>query len=105
MLPWPIVWKEDTYLFERPDMDGNFRYLHYTKDSYDQPVPLYEGDFSLWDMPKEYQQEGFDAIDAIFVHEENLIFISDQKFLSFNLDTENWGFPQPLELLYPEVPV
>ncbi|MDV3348292.1 hemopexin repeat-containing protein [Leptothoe sp. LEGE 181152] len=98
------VWKEDTYLFERPDMDGNFRYLHYIKDSYDQPVPLYEGDFSLWDMPEEYQEEGFDAIDAIFVHEENLIFISDQKFLSFNLDTENWGFPQPLELLYPEVP-
>ncbi len=101
------VWKEDTYLFERPDAYGNFRYLHYTKDSYEQPVPVYEGDFSLWNMPEEYQQEGFDtldAIDAIFVHEENLIFISDQKFLSFNLNTENWGFPQPLELLYPNAP-
>ncbi|MEM9219073.1 MAG: hemopexin repeat-containing protein [Cyanobacteria bacterium P01_F01_bin.150] len=98
------VWKEDTYLFERPDVDGNFRYLHYTKDSYDQPVPVYEGDFRLWDMPEEHQQEGFNAIDAIFVHEENLIFISDQTFLSFNLNTENWGFPQPLELLYPNIP-
>ncbi|MBE7383698.1 MAG: hypothetical protein F6J95_020045 [Leptolyngbya sp. SIO1E4] len=98
------VWKEDTYLFERPDIDGNFRYLHYTKDSYEQPVPVYEGDFSLWDIPEEYQEEGFDVIDAIFVHEENLIFISDQEFLSFNLNTENWGFPQPLELLYPNIP-
>ncbi len=98
------VWKEDTYLFERPDANGNFRYLYYTKDSYEQPVPVYQGDLSLWDIPLDYQQEGFDTIDAIFVHEDNLIFISDQKFLSFNLKTETWGFPQPLELLYPDAP-
>ncbi len=98
------VWQEDTYLFERPDRDGNFRYLHYTKDSYEQLVPVYQGNLNLWGIPVDYLQDGFTTIDAIFVHEENLIFISDQKFLSFNLNSENWGFPQPLDVLYPDIP-
>lgn len=102
------VWREDTYLFERPDANGNFRYLHYTKDSYEKPGRLYQGDDSLWDIPTAYKREGFDPangeIDAIFVHEDNLIFISDRHFISFNLNTENWSAPQLLELLYPGVP-
>ncbi|NET40671.1 hemopexin repeat-containing protein [Okeania sp. SIO2B3] len=102
------VWKEDTYLFERPDANGNFRYLHYTKDSYEKPGRLYQGDDSLWDIPTAYKREGFDPangeIDAIFVHEDNLIFISDRHFISFNLNTNNWSAPQLLELLYPDVP-
>ena len=98
------VWKEDTYLLERPDASGNFRYLHYTKDSYEQPVPVREGNSSLWNVPADYRQDGFESPDTIFVHEDNLIFISDQKFLSFNLKTENWSFPQPLSVLYPGIP-
>ncbi|NEQ35259.1 MAG: hypothetical protein F6K40_02635 [Okeania sp. SIO3I5] len=102
------VWREDTYLFERPDANGNFRYLHYTKDSYEKTGRLDQGDESLWDIPTAYKREGFDPangdIDAIFVHEDNLIFISDRHFISFNLNTENWSAPQLLELLYPGVP-
>ncbi|NEO53219.1 MAG: hypothetical protein F6K54_09085 [Okeania sp. SIO3B5] len=100
------VWEENTYLFERPDADGSFRYLRYTKDSYDRPEPGYpqEGNYSLWEIPEDYQQEGFDNIDAIFVVNDTLIFISDQKFISFNLNTENWGYPQPLELIYNGIP-
>ena len=96
------VWQEDTYLFERPDDNGSFRYLHYTRDSYDRPDPGYpqEGDYSLWNIPEDYQEEGFDNIDAIFVLNDTLIFISDQQFITFNLNTENWGYPQPLELIY-----
>ena len=98
------VWKEDTYLLERPDANGNFRYLRYVKDSYEQPVPLQTGNSRLWNIPADYQQDGFDSFDTIFVHEDNLIFISDQKFISFNLNTENWSFPQPLSVLYPGIP-
>ena len=96
------VWQEDTYLFERPDADGSFRYLRYTRDSYDRPEPGYPqvGDYSLWNIPEEYQEEGFDNIDAIFVLNDTLIFISDLEFITFNLNTENWGYPQPLELIY-----
>ncbi|WP_287357028.1 hemopexin repeat-containing protein [Moorena sp. SIO3B2] len=100
------VWKEETYLFERPKADGSFRYLRYSKDSYERPDPGYprEGDYSQWNIPEEHQREGFDNIDTIFVQEDNLIFISDQKFISFNLNTENWSYPQPLELIYSGIP-
>ena len=102
------VWKEDTFLFERPDVNGNFRYLHYTKDSYEKPGRLYQGDDSLWDIPTAYKREGFDLadgeIDAIFASEDNLIFISDRHFISLNLNSLNWSVPQPLDLLYPGIP-
>ncbi len=100
------VWKEETYLFERPKGDGTFRYLRYSKDSYERPDPGYprQGDYSQWNIPEEHQREGFDNIDTIFVQNDNLIFISDQKFISFNLNTENWSYPQPLELIYSGIP-
>ncbi|MEM9003400.1 MAG: hemopexin repeat-containing protein [Cyanobacteria bacterium P01_F01_bin.86] len=100
------VWEEDTYLFERPDASGTFRYLRYTRDNYDRPTAGYPqvGDASLWQIPTTYQQAGFATIDAIFVQHDTLIFISDQQFISFNLNTENWGHPQPLELLYSGIP-
>ncbi|AOX01248.1 hypothetical protein BJP34_18990 [Moorena producens PAL-8-15-08-1] len=100
------VWKEETYLFERPKADGTFHYLRYSKDSYERPDPGYprQGDYSMWNIPEEHQREGFDTIDTIFVQEDNLIFISDQKFISFNLNTENWSYPQPLELIYSGIP-
>ncbi|WP_088889118.1 hemopexin repeat-containing protein [Leptolyngbya ohadii] len=100
------VWEEDTYLFERPDASGNFRYLRYTEDTYDRPEIGYprEADYGLWNIPEAYQQQGFDSIDAIFVQNDTLIFISDQRFISFNLNTRTWGYPQPLALLYSGVP-
>ncbi|GAB4384359.1 MAG: hypothetical protein Kow00121_47710 [Elainellaceae cyanobacterium] len=100
------VWEEDTYLFERPDATGTFRYLRYTEDNYDRPESGYprEGDDSLWNIPEAYQQAGFDSLDAIFVQDDTLIFISDQRFISFNLNTRTWGYPQPLTLLYGGIP-
>ncbi|OLT60529.1 hypothetical protein BJP37_17440 [Moorena bouillonii PNG] len=100
------VWKEETYLFERPKADGTFHYLRYSKDSYERPDPGYprQGDYSMWNIPEDHQREGFDTIDTIFVQDDNLIFISDQKFISFNLNTENWSYPQPLELIYSGIP-
>ena len=55
-------------------------------------------------MPDPLLAEGFDAIDAILVHEDNLVFIRDQQFISLNLNTETWSTPRPLELLYGGIP-
>lgn len=100
------VWEEHTYLFERPNANGTFRYVRYSRDSYDRPDPGYprEGDDSLWNIPETYRQSGFDTIDAIFVQDDTLIFISDQRFISFNLNTRTWGYPQLLTLLYGDIP-
>ncbi|XOF34642.1 MAG: hemopexin repeat-containing protein [Candidatus Electrothrix sp. YB6] len=100
------VWKEVTYLFERPDTEGRFRYLRYSEDSYERPDAGYPqtGDHGFWQIPEQYLQEGFDQVDAIFVHEDNLIFISDQKFISFDLKREIWGYPRELDLIYSGIP-
>nr|VFK63844.1 MAG: Hemopexin [Candidatus Kentron sp. UNK]VFK70947.1 MAG: Hemopexin [Candidatus Kentron sp. UNK] len=100
------VWKEETYLFERPDADGHFHYLRYSRDSYEQPDSGYPraGEHDFWQIPQAYLQEGFDQVDAIFVQEDNLIFISDQKFINFNLDKGTWGYPRELDLIYQGIP-
>lgn len=100
------VWKEETYLFEKPDSNGNFRYVRYSKDSYEKPDAGFPrwADQSLWDIPEAYLREGFANIDSIFVHEDNLIFLADQHFISFNLRDQIWSVPRPLELLYEGIP-
>ena len=100
------VWKEETVLFERPNQHGEFRYLRYSKDSYETPDSGYPrlASQEYWNIPASHLAEGFDNIDSIFVHEDNLVFIADQKFISLNLDTRTWSFPQPLELLYEGIP-
>ncbi|TQV85945.1 hemopexin repeat-containing protein [Aliikangiella coralliicola] len=105
------VWKEDTFIFEKPDQNGQFRYLRYSPAGdgamdYRQPdagYPKQAGE-DFWQIPEALQREGFDQFDTIFVQNENLLFISDQKFIRFNLDDETWSYPQPLELLYPGIP-
>ena len=100
------VWEESTYLFERPDASGRFRYVRYTRDNYDRPEPGYPrvADDSLWNIPETFRAEGFDDFDAILVHEDNLIFIQDQQFIGLNLNTGLWSHPQPLDLLYSGIP-
>lgn len=100
------VWKEETYLFERPDEHGNFSYLRYSKDSYEKPDRGFPRRASegFWQIPEAFLAEGFNTIDAIFVHEDNLIFISDQKFISFDLEMRTWSHPQDLELIFEGIP-
>ncbi|MCF6442145.1 hemopexin repeat-containing protein [Pseudoalteromonas luteoviolacea] len=100
------VWKDTTYLCEHPDNEGNFRLLRYTDEDYSRPDPGYPqiGGPDFWQIPEAYAQEGFDTLDTIFVLEDNLIFISDQEFIRFNLKHETWSYPQPLSLIYPGIP-
>lgn len=100
------VWKEETYLFGAPDASGHFAYLRYSKDSYERPDSGYPqiADRDFWQIPEAYLGEGFDRLDAIFVHEENLIFISDQKFISFDLNSQTWTYPRDLALIYSGIP-
>ncbi|MBD1584498.1 Tc toxin subunit A-related protein [Pseudoalteromonas sp. S16_S37] len=100
------VWKGTTYLCEHPDNEGNFRLLRYTDEDYSRPDPGYPqmGGPDFWQIPEAYAQEGFDTLDTIFVLEDNLIFISDQEFIRFNLKHETWSYPQPLSLIYPGIP-
>ncbi|MEM7037158.1 MAG: hemopexin repeat-containing protein, partial [Bacteroidota bacterium] len=100
------VWREYTFLFGPADESGNFMYTRYSKDSYERPDSGFprQGNFDHWNIPEMHQEEGFDKIDTIFVQDDNLIFISDQEFISYNLDEETWTYPQELDLLYEGIP-
>ncbi|KZS38367.1 hypothetical protein AWE51_17580 [Aquimarina aggregata] len=98
------VMDNKTYLFEKEDIDGNFRYAIYHTDDYilEQPE-VYYGDFSFWGIPQAQQQAGFNTFDTILQHGDNLIFIKDQHFIRYHLLEQNWSYPQEIQLLYPGI--
>lgn len=94
-----------TYLFEKEDADGNFRYAIYTTDDYILEEPeVYYGDFSFWGIPARLEQAGFDTFDTILQHGDTLIFIKNQDFIRYHLLEQNWSYPQEIKLLYPDIP-
>ena len=72
------VMEEYTYLFEKPDYDGTFRYVRYSSTDYEQPDPGFPkvANADFWDIPTEYQEQGWDTFDAIeFENNDTLLII------------------------------
>ncbi len=97
---------EQTWLFEAPDAEGNFRYQRYSDDQlqepdFDQPQPA---DFSFWQLPDEYVEEGFDRIDAVLVEDEDLFFLRGREFVHYEAATDTWTYPRDIELYWPGLP-
>lgn len=95
-----------TYIFEKPDSHGYFRYLVYSNDTYEKPDAGYpkQTDISFFGIPSKQEEEGFDRFDTVLMHGDNMIFIKDQEFIRFNTNEENWSYPKELELLYKGIP-
>ncbi len=94
-----------TFLFEKADQQGNFRYVVYKTDDYilEQPK-MYYGDYSFWGIPLGQQEKGFNTFDTVFRQGDNLIFIKDQNFIRYHLQEKNWSYPIEISLLYPGIP-
>ena len=91
-----------TYLLEPANQDGEFRYVCYSSNDYaipDNENPI-QADQSFWNIPQEYQEEGFDRVDTLYVDGENLILIHDGKFLEYNPENDYWSYPKSLEQLW-----
>ena len=92
-----------TYLFEKPDHSGNFRYVRYSSTDYDRPdagFPLI-GTADIWKMPSQYRAQGWDTFAAIVIGNDNtMLFIKGQEFLQFNGTSKQWTHPKPLDLLW-----
>ncbi|MDJ0518511.1 MAG: hemopexin repeat-containing protein [Trichodesmium sp. MO_231.B1] len=91
-----------TYLLEPPNKDGEFQYVCYSSNDYTEPDtenPM-QADQSFWKIPQEYQEEGFDSVDAVYVDGENLILIHDGKFLEHNRKNDYWSYPKSLDKLW-----
>ena len=99
---------EKTYLFEKASSNGTFRYVRYSDDEYRQPDPGYPktADIGLWNIPAAIKAEGFYEFDTVFCDEtsENLIFIKDKKFVSYNIKAKIWSYPKLLETIYEGIP-
>ncbi len=99
--------KDDlTYLFEKPDAEGYFRYVVYSNDTYERSNKGYprRTDIGFFGVPSAQQRDGFDRFDTILKHGDNMIFIKDQDFIRYNTLEENWSYPKPLDLIYKDIP-
>ncbi|WP_424101523.1 hemopexin repeat-containing protein [Moorena producens] len=91
-----------TYLLEPPNEDGEFRYVCYSSNDYTKPDtenPI-QADQSFWNIPQDYQEAGFDQVDALYVDGDNLILIHDGEFLEYNPQNDYWSYPKSLEQLW-----
>jgi ribosomal protein S18 acetylase RimI-like enzyme len=96
------VLRDKTYLMEPADDNGAFRYVRYSSNGYEKPDEGYpkQATFDFWDIPVEYQQEGFDGVDAVFVEQDKLTLIRDGKFLEYNSKRDYWSYPKHLDRLW-----
>ena len=91
-----------TYLMEEPDEEGKFRYVCYSSADYsrpDQSSPLI-ADFSWWEIPQIYQEEGFRRVDAVIVDADNLFLIQGTEFISYNQVEGVWSYARPMERIW-----
>ena len=87
---------------EKPDKRGKFRYVCYSSADYsrpDQSSPL-TADFSWWEIPQIYQDEGFRRVDAVIVDEDNLFLIQGTEFISYNQAEGVWSYARPLDRIW-----
>ncbi len=97
------VMKEHTYLFEKPDSVGNFRYVRYSSTDYERPDPGFPqvADSGFWRIPSEYRAQGWDTFAALAIgSDDTMLFIKGQEFLQFNTTSEHWSHPKSLDMLW-----
>lgn len=95
-----------TYLMEAPDEDGIFRYLCYGSDDYTHPdsVKPMEADFSWWEIPEDYIEDGFDTVQAVLFDDENMYLLNEDSFIQYHLEDEMWTFSKPFQRIWRNFP-
>lgn len=99
----PFVRDEKTYLLEKPDDEGHFRYICYSTEEYAEPDRGYPqtADSDWWEIPAIYREEGFDQVDAVLTDACNLFFVQGQEYIQYNTEEDIWTYPKPLDRAWP----
>lgn len=95
-----------TYLTSAPDEDGYFSVLCFSGDDYSTPDAGYPKtvDFSWWEVPKLYVEEGFDRVDGVIADEDNVILFKENEFVQFDIDANVWTYARPIEQMWRNFP-
>ena len=104
-----LVKDEITYLFEKPDQQGNSRYLRYSTDDYSQPDSGFPqiADVDFWQIPQQYSQNNikdFLQVNAALFENDNMFLISGKDYLQFNNSQNTWTYPKPVERIWRDIP-
>ncbi|MEU4744493.1 hemopexin repeat-containing protein, partial [Actinosynnema sp. NPDC023658] len=94
-----------TDLFERPDAEGNQRYLVFSGSDYARPDEGYplSADATFWDIPADLRPEGFTAPDAVLFEGENMLVLTGDEYLARHEVTGAWTPARPVSRLWPGV--
>src|SRR5439155_11508195 len=86
---------QKTYLFEKADLDGNFRYVCYSSPDYNQPDPGFPqtANMDFWQIPASYRLESLDAVTAVLFDADNMFLISRDQYIQYNRKTDLWSYP------------
>ncbi len=101
-----FVKEEKTYLFEAPDENGQFRYICYDGEKYDNPESHPQtADISWWGFPSAYLDDGFTEVKAVIFEEGNMYLLSDHLFIQFNQSEQVWNYPRPIDRIWRNFPL
>ncbi|RIK36816.1 MAG: hypothetical protein DCC55_26150, partial [Chloroflexi bacterium] len=95
--------KDDkTYLFEKADSEGTFRYVCYSTADYTQPDADFPqtADLDFWQIPISYRNEGFTEVTAVLFEGDNMFLLGRERYLQFNDETGLWSYPRPLSRIW-----
>ncbi len=95
-----FVKEEKTYLFEHPDENNNVRYICFDSDTYEEIPESKITDFSWWNIPLEYVEEGFSQVEGVAFEKDNMFLFCKDEFIQYNLTDDVWTYPKPIGLIW-----
>ncbi len=96
-----------TYLMEKPDDSGHFRYIRYSSEDYSKPDEGFPktADFSFWQIPQAFVDKGFNQVTAVHVEEDNLYLFNTNTFIQYNSSINQWTTVMPVERIWDDLPI
>lgn len=95
-----------TFVCEKADADGRFRYVRYSTSDYTQPDENFpqtaERDF--WKIPEKYHDQGFTQVNAVLFDGDTMFLLSHDQYLQFDAATRAWSYPRPIDRLWRNFP-
>lgn len=97
---------EQTFLFEKANAEGEFRYVVYSTSDYSEPDAGYPktATSDFWDIPQAYLDQGFTEVKAVLFKGETMFLLSQEQYLQFDETSQAWSYPRPIGRIWRDFP-